>query len=90
VYHFETARKSFERMQVDADMHKPKGHLRNSFEVVRDAAHVQTPREVYEALAAQGYWIEYKCAIQRHAASTLQAPKWTMAPRASSPRGCYD
>lgn len=49
-------------MQAQASKHKPKGHLENNYEQIDDSVVVQTPRELYESLKAQGYNITYACA----------------------------
>ena len=49
-------------VQAQASTHKPKGHLENNYEQIDDSVVVQTPRELYESLKAQGYKITYACA----------------------------
>jgi hypothetical protein len=50
-------------VQAPSQQCKPKGHLSNSYEQVEAACQVQTPRELYASLAAQGYCLQYSCAI---------------------------
>lgn len=44
---------------------KARGRLRHGYEVVASPEALQTPREMFEALAARGYALTYRCACLR-------------------------